>query len=95
MTPYPIYGTDRGQAIGISRLFLALIVGAILIFIIQQVTNPLFEHANSQTQSNSKYAQGTDWLTQATDPQTLGLVILVVSMFGVITYSVYQREVLR
>lgn len=84
---------DRGQAIGISRFFLSLGVGGIVIWIVNEVTSPLFTHVQGQTADGSAGAQGTTWLQQGVE--FLPIAMLFISVFGLVAYSVYAREVLR
>lgn len=84
---------DRGQAIGISRFFLALGVGAVVIWIVNAVTTPLFTHVNGRTETGEAAATGTQYLQTGVD--FLPIAMLGISFFGLIAYSVYSREVLR
>lgn len=84
---------ERAQSIGIARLFLSLGVGAIIIWIVGSLTAPLFEYAGEQTQSGTVYAEATNWLQQGVD--FLPLAFLLISLFGLIAYSVFRRGVLR
>jgi len=86
---------ERAQSIGIARLLLALGVGSIIIYITYRVTEPILSHASDSAPQDSVYSQGNEWMIQATDPQTLGIAVLVVSVFGLIAYSVFQRTRLQ
>lgn len=83
---------NRAQAIGIARFFLGLMVGAIVIFIVGEVTAPLFEHTGEQSQDQVA-TQGTAWLQQGID--YLPIFFLLISFFGLISYSVYSRRAVR
>lgn len=84
---------NRGQAIGIARLFLGLGVGAVMLFIIGAVTAPLFTHVKGQTDPGSMGATGTMYLQQGIEG--LALAFLLISFFGIVAYAVFSREVLR
>lgn len=81
----------RGQAIGISRLLLGLVVGVVVVGVVRKVTNPLFEEASAQG-SGEVATNGTTWLQQGVD--FLPIIFLLVSFFGLVAYSVYTREVM-
>jgi len=83
---------ERAQAVGIFRLFLALGVGAVVYWILQLVTDPLFARASESAASNSAGAQGTAYLQQGV--QFFPLAAAMISFFGLIAYSVFTREVL-
>jgi hypothetical protein len=87
-----VTGDTRGQAIGIARLFLALGVGAVVIWIVNLVASPLFDHAES-TGATGTAAQGTAWLQQGTAWLPIGFALI--SFFGLVAYSVFARGVLR
>lgn len=86
---------NRGQAMGIARFLLAAGVGAILVFLMTEITTPLLDTAHDKTSAGSVYREGNEWLQLATDPQTLLLWMLLVSLFGLVAYSVFRREMLR
>jgi len=83
---------DRAQSMGIARAFLSLLVGAVLFWIVKEVTSPLFEHVNGQTTPGSKAAEGTTYLQQGVD--FLPIAFLMIVFFGLIAYSVFAREVI-
>jgi len=83
---------DRGQSMGIARLFLSLLVGAVLFWIVKEVTTPLFAHIEGQTAQGSKAAEGTTYLQQGVD--FLPIAFLLIAFFGLIAYSVFAREVI-
>lgn len=85
--------SHRGQAIAITRLFLSLGVGAVMYWIIKEVTAPLFDHVGDSTTSGQAASEGTTYLQQGVD--FLPIVFLMIAFFGLIAYSVYTREVLR
>ena len=84
---------DRAQAIGIARLVLALAVGAVVYWIVDLVTDPLFSHVDGKTEPGSVGATGTSYLMEGV--AYLPIAFLGISFFGLIAYSVYQREVIR
>lgn len=83
---------DRAQAIGILRMFLALVVGAFVVIIVQEVGNPLLDKAAEQG-TDSTSAQGTTWLQEGVT--YMPVLFLMIAFFGLIAYSVYRREVIR
>lgn len=83
---------DRGDAIGNARLFFSLFVGAIVIWLVSEITTPLFENAKEDG-SGQVATQGTMWLQEFGD--FLPVMFLLIAFFGIIAYSVFKREVLR
>lgn len=85
-----LWRDDRAQSVGIMRLFLGLIVGAIVVFLVTRVTNPLFSRA-------------TDKATTATGSEAIGwfeavvtylpVAFVLISFFGILVLSIYKREV--
>jgi len=86
---------DRAQSIGIARLFLSLGVGAIMIWIIGKVTSPILTEASEDAPAGSVYVDGNEYVTQAVQPETLVVAVLVVSVFGLVAYSVFSRGLAR
>lgn len=84
---------DRGQAIGISHFFLALGVGAVVIWIVKEVTAPLFTHVNGRTETGEAAATGTQYLQEGV--AYLPVAFVGISFFGLVAYSVYTREAVR
>jgi hypothetical protein len=82
---------NRGQ-IGIVRFFAALILGAALVYLVTQVTEPLLERAGEQS-AGTAAAPATQWLTTGGD--YLLLIFLLISFFGLISLAIYQRGVGR
>lgn len=85
-------GDDRADAIGNARLFFSLFVGAAVIFIVNEVTGPLFAEAKEDG-SGQVATQGTTWLQEF--GEFLPIAFLLIAFFGTIAYSVFKREVLR
>jgi len=81
----------RAQAIGLSRFFLALIVGAIMLVVIFRTTNPMLSRA-SNTTNNAQANAATDWMQAGINH--LPVVILLLAFFSVVVYAVYAREIL-
>jgi len=81
----------RAQSIGISRFFLALIVGAIVTWLVWLVTDPILSRASSTT-NNSTANQATQWITSGTE--WLPVAFLLISVFGLLVYAIFSREVL-
>jgi len=82
----------RAQSIGISRYILALVVGAVLIWIVQLVTDPILSGAENST-NNAQANQATTWFTQLVD--FLPVAFVLISTTGIIIYAVFIREVGR
>jgi Na+-driven multidrug efflux pump len=83
---------ERAQSIGIIRYVLALIVGAIVVFIVWTVTDPILMRAGNAT-TNTTANTGTQWFQTASG--YLPVIFLGLSFFGIIVIAVYQREVFR
>jgi len=82
----------RAQSIGIARFILSLVVGAVMYWIVSLVTDPLTTRAMS-TSSNATANQATTWFQ--TGISYLPLIFALISMMGLIVYSVFVREVGR
>jgi Na+-driven multidrug efflux pump len=83
---------DRAQSIGIIAFFLSLIVGAILIFIVNTVTEPVLSRSSNAT-TNATLSQGTQYLQTGVD--VLPLAFLLIGFFGLLVIAIYQREIGR
>lgn len=81
----------RGQSIGISRFFLALVVGAVVIWIVNLITSPILNRASNAT-SNASANQATVWLSDWFN--WTPIFFLLVSFIGVIVFAVYRREII-
>lgn len=79
-------------AIGISRYFLSLLVGAFVVWIVNLIGGRILGGARN-TSVTGPYADGTEWLTAAQD--FLPIVFLFVGLFGILAYSVWVREIRR
>lgn len=78
--------------IGIVRFFAALALGAPLAYLAVQVTDPILDRAADQS-AGTAAAQTTGWLQTGGD--MLVIIFLVISFFGLIALSIYQRGVGR
>lgn len=81
---------NRGQATAVFKFFVALVGGAILVLIINEVTSPLFEFINDNN-GDPTAATGTTYLEQGIN--FLPIAFLMISVFGLVAYAVYSREV--
>lgn len=81
---------NRAQSIGIIRFFAALALGAALSFFAVKVTTPILDRASTQS-AGTAAAPASSWLT--TFGENIVLIFLLVSFFGLIVLSVYQRRV--
>jgi len=82
----------RAQSVGLARFILSLIVGAPVIWIVWQITDPILTGASNATNS-TQANEATTWLNQGID--WLPILFLLIAFFGVIVLSIYQRELLR
>lgn len=82
---------NRAQAIGIARLFLGLGVGFIMVVIVNAVTGPLFDFAGAQS-SDPVANNGTAWMQELVS--NLPLMYAIISLFGLVAYSVFRRKVI-
>lgn len=83
---------DRAQgAVNLGRLFLALLVGAAVVWIVGEVTAPLFEYTSAHSDDPTA-AQGSAWLQEGID--FMPALFLFITFFGVVAAAVYSREVL-
>lgn len=83
---------NRAQAIGISQMLLGLLVGAVLFWILSAVTGPLFKFAGNAS-SDPVANQGTTYLQQGVE--FFPIAVLFLSFFGLISYAVFTRGVMR
>jgi len=77
------------DSIGILRFFLSLAVGAVMVFIAQEITEPILTRASSRT-AGTDGATGTVWLEIA--GEYLPIIFLGIAFFGFIAYSVFVRR---
>jgi len=82
---------NRADAQGIARLFLGLGVAVVIIWVVNLVTDPMFDYIGRQS-VDSTGSQGTVWLQQGID--FLPLFFLLISFFGLVAYSVFKRQVI-
>lgn len=80
---------ERAQSVGIANFFLALLVGAILTWIITAVTDPLMASARDRA-TDSVANTALDW--SATLFTNFPLMWLLTSFFSLVALSVFQRE---
>ncbi len=84
---------QRAQgAIGKIQFVASLIVGAVLVWILNAITKPLFEQAK-ESGSGETATQGTAWLQEGVN--FVPILFLFIAFFGLVAYSVYSREVVR
>lgn len=81
---------NRADATSISRLFLGLIVGVVVFWIVSLVTEPLFAHTSEA--SGEVATKGTAWLQEGIN--FMPTMFLIISLFGIVAYAVFTREVL-
>ena len=73
-------------------MFLGLIVGAVVVWLVTLVGDPTLQSAGTQG-TDATSSKGTSWLLTGMD--YLPILFLGVCFFGLIAYSVYRREVVR
>lgn len=80
----------RASATGISNFFLALLVGAIMSFLVSTIAEPLFDHVGDRTAATDEVGpQATIWLeTVVTHQPTL---FLIIAFFSLLALAVFQR----
>jgi len=81
----------RAQSVGIAKFLLSLMVAAMLAWIVNRIATPILEGAEAEA-STQTAAQASQWLQVGTD--NLFLAFLVIAVFGLISLSIVQREVL-
>lgn len=85
---------DRAQATGIANFFLALLVGAVMSWIITSITTPLFDHADETVAASDQVgATATNYFKIFIT--NFPMLFLFFSVFSILALSVYQREFLR
>lgn len=82
----------RGQSIGIARFFLSLIVAAIVGWIVELVATPVLQ-GTLDASNNAQANEATNWFLTGVD--YLPIAFMIIAFFGLITLSIFQREVLR
>jgi hypothetical protein len=82
----------RAQSVGISRFLLSLVVGAFVVWIVQDISSPILGGAANAT-SNPQANQATVWFQDAVVWLPLGF--LLIAFFGLLVLAIFQREVLR
>jgi len=87
-----LWNDTRGQSIGFIRLFLSLIAGAAVVWIVMEVANPVLAGTRNAT-NNAKANEATEWFQMAVD--YMPLAFLLIALFGIIALSIFQRERLR
>lgn len=80
---------NRAQSIGIARYILGLIVGAVMVWIVTLITDPILSGSENAT-SNAAANQATTWLSQWVD--WFPMLFLLISFVGIIVYSIFVRE---
>jgi Na+-driven multidrug efflux pump len=84
---------ERAQgAISIARIFLALGVGAIAIWILNEVATPILNMAGEQS-SDPVATAGNSYLSAGVE--FVPALFLFITFFGTIAGAVYYREVVR
>jgi len=84
---------ERAQgAISIARIFLALAVGAVCIWILNSVATPILDMAGQQS-SDPVATAGNSYLTAGVE--FIPALFLFITFFGTVAGAVYYREVVR
>jgi len=80
----------RAQSMGIARFLLGILVAAPVIWIVNDVTDPILDgaaNATSNTQANTATTWMQDWIAW------FPVLFLLISAFGLVVYAVFVREV--
>lgn len=85
-----LWTDTRAQSIGIVRFFATLIIGAPLAYFAYRITEPILSRAETQA-AGTQAAQTSQWLS--TFGTYIVFIFLVVSFFGLVVLSLYQRRV--
>jgi hypothetical protein len=83
--------THRAQSIGISQLILALVTGAVMIFLMQLMADEMLPGAQNAT-TNATANQATTWL-QTFSTDIVPVVILLLAFMSIIVLAVYRSEI--
>lgn len=81
---------DRAQSIGIARFFMTIGVGAVCLFLLTTVGDPMLNSSQNAT-NNATANMGTTYLSQAMD--LAPFLIVLAALIGVVMLAVYQREI--
>lgn len=85
-----ISNTRAQGSMGIARLFLALIAGAIVIWMVGMVSTRIMPGAK-EAGTEPSHTQATEWLLQG--EALLPAIILLIVILGPIIYAIYERQV--
>lgn len=80
----------RGQAVGYSNFFLALLVGAVMYWVVDAVTSPLLATARDHG-TGPVAEQSTGWITEFTN--MLPVMWLFIAFFSLVVLSVFLRKI--
>lgn len=80
----------RGQAVGYSNFFLALLVGAIMFWIVEAVTSPILSTARDHG-TDPVAEQSTTWVTQFIN--MLPVMWLLIAFFSLVVLAVFLRKI--
>lgn len=80
----------RAQAVGYSNFFLALLVGAIMFWVVDAVTSPILATARDHG-SDPVAEKSTGWITEFIN--TLPLMWLFIAFFSLVVLSVFLRKI--
>lgn len=83
----------HGQAVGIMRFFAGLGAGAVLIGGYHTVFSELHSIASAEATGYPEIETGLTWTSQAWD--ALPWIFVLLSVFGLVALSVYQRRAVR
>lgn len=82
----------RADAVGILRFFAALALGAPLAFFALKVTDPILERSEAAA-AGTDAANTSMWL--GAFGEYLVVIFLLISFFGLVALSLYQRRVVQ
>jgi len=81
---------NRAQSIGLAQGGLALVVGAIMLFLVSRVGTMILPGATNAT-SNTQANQATAWFQSFTE--LLPIIIVLIVFFSTVVYAIFRRQV--
>lgn len=91
LSEMPLSSDTRAQSIGISNFFLALLVGAVMTWIIGAIARPVHSQMEDRTAAGDVVGLTmNDWIGAVIDNQPI--LFLLIAFFSLIAISIYQRQ---
>lgn len=84
------FSDTRAQAVGYGNFFLALLVGAVMVWIVTAITDPIMSTARDHG-SDPVATQSTTWISDflAMWP----VMIVIIAFFSLIVLAVFLRQI--